>query len=76
MLGKLATAGFLRSAAEYISSAIKLEQTASQSFPLHMQLRLSLMAERHMFGMNLGFSGKKVPKRRGTARSLGRKQAF
>ena len=30
------------------SSAIKLDPTASQSFPLHMQLRLSLMAERHI----------------------------
>ena len=30
------------------SSAIKLEPTASQSFPLHMQLRLLLMAERHI----------------------------
>ena len=30
------------------SSAIKLEPTASQSFPLHTQLRLLLMAERHI----------------------------
>ena len=30
------------------SSATKLDPTASQSFPLHMQLRLSLMAERHI----------------------------
>ncbi len=30
------------------SSAIKLDPTASQSFPLHMQLRLSLMAECHI----------------------------
>ena len=31
-----------------ISSAIKLGPTASQSFPLHTQLRLSLMAECHI----------------------------
>ena len=30
------------------SSATKLEPTASQSFPLHTQLRLLLMAERHI----------------------------
>ena len=27
---------------------MKLDPTAPQSFPLHMQLRLSLMAERHI----------------------------